>query len=187
VLVAVASFAVGFSAGLHKARFSYRFGENYERNFVKGRPGDMPMMDQGMLRGIKLGAYDFLEKPFAVEKLALTLEKCFEVKKLNEEKNKFKSQLIDTQFICYLCKLRAKKPLLSIPLLGNSGPTVTPEPGIPTPTSGPPLCKADPDVKYCIKNNICNACGDQFNCHDSRSCDQPLIMYSDFQCISSCI
>ncbi|MGB3073173.1 MAG: DUF5666 domain-containing protein [Candidatus Moraniibacteriota bacterium] len=50
VLVAVASFAVGFSAGLHKARFSYRFGENYERNFVKGRPGDMPMMDQGMLR-----------------------------------------------------------------------------------------------------------------------------------------
>lgn len=35
VLVAVGSFALGFSAGLHKARFSYRFGENYERNFMK--------------------------------------------------------------------------------------------------------------------------------------------------------
>ncbi len=35
VLIAVGSFALGFSAGLHKARFSYRFGENYERNFMK--------------------------------------------------------------------------------------------------------------------------------------------------------
>ncbi|TXH06891.1 MAG: hypothetical protein E6Q06_04715 [Candidatus Moraniibacteriota bacterium] len=35
VLVAVGSFSIGFSAGLHKARFSYRFGENYERNFMK--------------------------------------------------------------------------------------------------------------------------------------------------------
>ncbi len=34
ILIAVASFAIGFSAGLHKARFSYRFSENYERNFI---------------------------------------------------------------------------------------------------------------------------------------------------------
>lgn len=41
VLVAVASFAFGFSAGLHKARYSYRFGENYERNFMKAERQEM--------------------------------------------------------------------------------------------------------------------------------------------------
>lgn len=41
VLVAVGSFALGFSAGLHKARFSYRFGENYERNFMKSERQEM--------------------------------------------------------------------------------------------------------------------------------------------------
>lgn len=40
-LVAVTSFALGFSAGIHKARFSYRFGENYERNFVKTERQEM--------------------------------------------------------------------------------------------------------------------------------------------------
>ncbi len=70
---------------------------------------------------------------------------------------------------------------------GPAGITGTPVPGTPTPTSGPPLCQNDPAVKYCIKSGICNACGDQFNCHDSRSCDQPLIMFSDFQCRNSCI
>ncbi len=41
VLVAVGSFALGFSAGLHKARFSYRFGENYERNFMMAERQEM--------------------------------------------------------------------------------------------------------------------------------------------------
>lgn len=41
ILVAVASFALGFSAGIHKARFSYRFGENYERNFVNTERQEM--------------------------------------------------------------------------------------------------------------------------------------------------
>lgn len=41
VLVAVGSFAFGFSVGLHKARFSYRFGENYERNFMKADREEM--------------------------------------------------------------------------------------------------------------------------------------------------
>lgn len=41
VLVAVGSFALGFSAGLHKARFSYRFSENYERNFMKAERQEM--------------------------------------------------------------------------------------------------------------------------------------------------
>ncbi|MFA5925511.1 MAG: hypothetical protein WC831_01125 [Parcubacteria group bacterium] len=33
-LVILASFAGGVAVGLKKARFSYKFGENYERNFV---------------------------------------------------------------------------------------------------------------------------------------------------------
>lgn len=36
LLVGLVSFAGGLAVGLHKARFSYAFGENYERNFMKG-------------------------------------------------------------------------------------------------------------------------------------------------------
>ena len=36
ILVVLASFAGGVAVGLKKARFSYKFGENYERNFVGG-------------------------------------------------------------------------------------------------------------------------------------------------------
>ncbi|KKT72071.1 MAG: hypothetical protein UW66_C0015G0012, partial [Candidatus Moranbacteria bacterium GW2011_GWF1_44_4] len=33
IFVALVSFAGGVAVGLKKARFSYKFGENYERNF----------------------------------------------------------------------------------------------------------------------------------------------------------
>jgi len=36
VIIALVSFAGGVAIGFHKARFSYKFGENYERNFVGG-------------------------------------------------------------------------------------------------------------------------------------------------------
>lgn len=36
LLVALVSFAGGVAVGLHKAKFSYAFGENYERNFGDG-------------------------------------------------------------------------------------------------------------------------------------------------------
>lgn len=36
VLVGSLGFAGGLAVGFHKARFSYAFGENYERNFLKG-------------------------------------------------------------------------------------------------------------------------------------------------------
>lgn len=51
VLVMLASFAVGISVGLHKARFSGRFGENYEKNFMGPRPemGE-PMGPMGMMK-----------------------------------------------------------------------------------------------------------------------------------------
>lgn len=39
LLVALVSFATGVKVGLHKALFSARFGENYERNFLGGSDG----------------------------------------------------------------------------------------------------------------------------------------------------
>lgn len=39
LVVALFSFALGVKVGLHKALFSARFGENYERNFLGGGAG----------------------------------------------------------------------------------------------------------------------------------------------------
>ena len=47
VIILVVVFCVGVFAGLEKARFSYRFSENYYRNFT-GRPGPGPLMPMGM-------------------------------------------------------------------------------------------------------------------------------------------
>lgn len=48
LLVALVSFAGGVVVGLKKARFSYKWGENYERNFVGGPfRGPMGMMERG--------------------------------------------------------------------------------------------------------------------------------------------
>lgn len=41
IVVALVSFAVGVTVGFGKAKFSYRFGENYERNFIGPRPDMM--------------------------------------------------------------------------------------------------------------------------------------------------
>lgn len=54
VLVILAGFAGGVAVGLKKARFSYRWGENYERNFIgprmeKGQPG----FTRGMMRNFE--------------------------------------------------------------------------------------------------------------------------------------
>jgi len=38
-LIFIVGFAGGMAAGIHKARFSYRFGENYERNFMGSHRG----------------------------------------------------------------------------------------------------------------------------------------------------
>jgi hypothetical protein len=48
-LVALVSFAGGVAVGLHKARFSYAWGENYERNFTGGRGGMMSPGRGGMM------------------------------------------------------------------------------------------------------------------------------------------
>lgn len=60
----------------------------------------------------------------------------------------------------------------------------------PTPTPGgnslPPFCPSDPGTKYCVKEGICNACGDLSNCRNEFSCDQPVQLYSDPSCSSVC-
>lgn len=57
LLVALVSFAAGVKVGLHKALFSARFGENYERNFLGGPEGlggpDSRMMNRAMDKGIR--------------------------------------------------------------------------------------------------------------------------------------
>jgi len=47
IIIALVSFAGGVATGLHKARFSYEFGKNYERNFVGGPFQGPGMMDRG--------------------------------------------------------------------------------------------------------------------------------------------
>jgi len=53
IIIALVSFAGGVATGLHKARFSYEFGKNYERNFVGGPFQGPGMMDRGP-RGMML-------------------------------------------------------------------------------------------------------------------------------------
>lgn len=51
-IVALVSFGAGVSVGFHKARFSYDFGKNYERNFIGGPfqgPGMMERGPRGMM------------------------------------------------------------------------------------------------------------------------------------------
>lgn len=58
-LVALVSFASGLAVGFHKARFSYAFGENYERNFIGGPRGMMPGERGGMMERAGFpGAFD---------------------------------------------------------------------------------------------------------------------------------
>jgi len=46
-IIALVSFAGGVATGFRKAKFSYKFGENYERNFVGGPFQGPGMMDRG--------------------------------------------------------------------------------------------------------------------------------------------
>jgi hypothetical protein len=47
IIVALVSFGAGVSVGFRKARFSYDFGKNYERNFIGGPFQGPGMMDRG--------------------------------------------------------------------------------------------------------------------------------------------
>lgn len=48
VAIALVIFTAGVNVGFRKAKFSFKFGENYERNFMGPRPGvDKPMNPNG--------------------------------------------------------------------------------------------------------------------------------------------
>ncbi len=50
------------------------------------------------VKGVRMGAYDFLEKPFASEKLIVTIEKCLNLKKIKQEVDELKSVMVETEF-----------------------------------------------------------------------------------------
>jgi hypothetical protein len=57
LLIAFVSFAGGIAVGLHKAKFSYEWGRNYERNFMgfeRGNFGMMDVNDRGGMMGGRL-------------------------------------------------------------------------------------------------------------------------------------
>lgn len=53
ILIILVSFAGGVAVGLHKARFSYRWGENYERNFMGPGSGGMNDGMRGFFRNFE--------------------------------------------------------------------------------------------------------------------------------------
>lgn len=66
-MVALLSFAVGVRVGLHKAQYSYAWGENYERNFGMGfgnnrggeRDDDRMLFPGRMMGGRDISGQDF--------------------------------------------------------------------------------------------------------------------------------
>lgn len=55
IIVALSIFACGIAVGIHKAKFSYAWGENYERNFVGGRGNMMGGERGGMMNRLGFG------------------------------------------------------------------------------------------------------------------------------------
>ncbi|HCJ45528.1 MAG: hypothetical protein GW815_00660 [Candidatus Moranbacteria bacterium] len=47
LLIILASFTAGIAVGIHKAKFSYAWGENYERNFIGNRGAIMSGDERG--------------------------------------------------------------------------------------------------------------------------------------------
>lgn len=55
LIIILGTFAAGINVGLHKARYSYQWGANYERNFMGGGPGRGDFGPRGMMG---LGGFD---------------------------------------------------------------------------------------------------------------------------------
>jgi len=53
VIVALVIFSAGVSVGIRKARFSNRFAENYERNFMGPGEGGMMGSPENFMRGME--------------------------------------------------------------------------------------------------------------------------------------
>lgn len=50
------------------------------------------------VKGVQMGAYDFLEKPFVPEKLIVTIEKCLQLQTIKKEIETLKSQAVSEEF-----------------------------------------------------------------------------------------
>lgn len=60
VAIALVIFTAGVNVGFHKAKFSFKFGENYERNFMGPYPGmDKPMNLNGPMGMMREKVRDF--------------------------------------------------------------------------------------------------------------------------------
>lgn len=60
ILIALIIFASGVAVGFRKARFSYQWGQNYEKNFMGHGPGPMELPNRDLKRE---GMRDFLRGP----------------------------------------------------------------------------------------------------------------------------
>jgi len=74
LLIIFISFGAGIGVGLHKARFSYRFGANYERNFM-GPPPRGPFGFMGpMMGGHFRNAHGLAGSIISISKNKLTIK-----------------------------------------------------------------------------------------------------------------
>jgi hypothetical protein len=67
VIIGLGSFATGLKVGLDKARFSYNWGENYERNFIGPKQGGFPGGFEGpgrMMGGAGRGGFGMMGQAF---------------------------------------------------------------------------------------------------------------------------
>jgi two-component system nitrogen regulation response regulator NtrX len=74
--------------------------------FLKKKYSDLPIIMisghgniETALRSLKLGAYDYIEKPFKEDKLVNTLNKAVEFSRLNNENKEFRSKTSEVDFL----------------------------------------------------------------------------------------
>lgn len=60
LIIALISFSAGVRVGFYKAKFSYAWGENYERNFIGG-PRGFDGYGRGMMGGGRTGFFRMME------------------------------------------------------------------------------------------------------------------------------
>ena len=91
--IIVSDICMGDLSGLDL--FQRALADGYEIPFIF-ISGQASLSDA--VKGVQMGAYDFLEKPFAPEKLVVAIENCLKLKKIKNEIKDLKSQVIENDF-----------------------------------------------------------------------------------------